>query len=525
MIEKGVFRMKKKWCMLILTAVMAVSLLLPAPAALATTTVPVTLPAFTVSLNGVEIDNSHSSYPLLVYKDITYFPMTYYDSRFLGLESSWDAKRGLSVAKTGATWDYRPYWSNLPNRKAYTAQVAGFLINVNGQKVDNRSEQYPLLLFRNVTYFPLTWRFAVDEFGWKYSFNPDRGLVIDSAAAGMAAGQLTLPIVDRGEMGKGAFTMAGDYFYFEGQEGKIYQAPVSAPTALKEVYQLPVEHMWMMGAPASLYTDQGRAILKYHTGGATMGSDHLIWLREDGASQDLDHGYSAFKMYDEYTVRVDHWAPPLADNLQIKKRGETEYTNVGDPECYFGRYFLADYSGLSSRTSHDLYLIGDEIYVLGCYVNEETLNQTGIYRVNIETGATVRLFPNIVTGFKIVADQIYFTDAQQQLNRGYLAGGAAELLVPQAVDQYEILQGQVYYSSAADHQLYTVGSPEPVNPGGSLQRLEVQEGYLIAIFDPDSESPYKMLIIDGKGKVIYQTVENVLLARIDQGRVVFVKDN
>ena len=516
--------MRKRWGMFILTAVMAVSLLLPAQAAVAATTVPVTLPAFKVTINGVEIDNSHSSYPLLVYKDITYFPMTYYDSRFLDLESSWDAQRGLAVVKTGATWDYYPYRSKLPNRSAYTAQVAGFPITVNGQKVDNRSEQYPLLLFRNVTYFPLTWRFAVDEFGWKYSFNPSGGLVIDSAAAGMTAGQLTLPIVDRGEMGKGAFTMAGDYLYFEGQGGKIYQAPVSAPTALKEVYQLPVEFMWA-GAPASLYTDQGRAILKYHTGGATMGSDHLIWLREDGSTQDLDHGYAAFKMYDDYTVRVDHWAPPLAGNLQIKKRGATEYTNVGDPECYFGRYFLAERSGLTSQTNHDLYLIGDEIYVLGCYVSEDTLNQTGIYRVNIETGATVRLFANIVTGFKIAADQIYFTDPQQHLYQGPLTGGVAELLVPQAVDQYEILQGVVYYSSAADYQLYTVGSPEPVNPRGQLARLEVQEGYLIAIFASDSESPYKMLIIDGDGKVIYQTVENVLLARIDHGRVVFVKDN
>ncbi|MEQ8201422.1 MAG: DUF5050 domain-containing protein [Syntrophomonadaceae bacterium] len=514
--------MRKRWGPLILAAVMAAVLIGPAQAAAAT--VSVTLPAFPVSLNGVGIDNDHSSYPLLVYKDITYFPMTYYDSRFLGLESTWDSQRGLAVIKTGAAWDYHPYPSQAPNRKAYSAQVAGFPITVNGQAVENRSEEYPLLIFRNITYFPLTWRFAVNEFGWKYSFNPADGLVIDSASAGIAAGQLTLPIVDRGDMGKGALTLAGDYFYFEGQGGKIYQAPVSAPSALKEVYQLPTEFMWT-GAPASLYTDQGRAILKYHTGGATMGSDHLIWLREDGAAQELDHGYSAFKMYDEYTVRVDHWAPPLAGNLQIKKRGETEYTNVGDPECYFGRFFIKKDSGLSSRPSYDLYLIGDEIYVLGCYRSGETSNQTGIYQVNIDTGTTIRLFPNQVAGFKIVADRIYFADPQQHLYRGSLTGGQAELLAAQAVDQYEILQGQVYYSSAADHQLYTLGSPEPVNPGGRLERLEIQEGYLIAIFTKDSESPYKMLIIDGDGQVLYQTVENVLLARIDRGRVVFVKDN
>lgn len=35
-------------------------------------------------------------------------------------------------------------------------------------------------MFRDVTYFPLTWRFAVDEFGWMYSFDSKNGLNIYS---------------------------------------------------------------------------------------------------------------------------------------------------------------------------------------------------------------------------------------------------------------------------------------------------------------------------------------------------------
>ena len=41
-----------------------------------------TLPSFPVTLNGTVIDNSYRQYPLLVYNNITYFPMTYYDCRF-----------------------------------------------------------------------------------------------------------------------------------------------------------------------------------------------------------------------------------------------------------------------------------------------------------------------------------------------------------------------------------------------------------------------------------------------------------
>ncbi|MDD4802838.1 MAG: DUF5050 domain-containing protein [Syntrophomonas sp.] len=513
-----------KRCVALLMAIIMLICLMPAgTAAAASPNVQVTLPGFKVNLNGTAIDNSMSQYPLIVYKDITYFPMTYYDCRFLGLESSWQSNTGLAIFKTGVKWDYHQYKSSTKNHNYYSAQVASFKVTVNGKEIDNRSEEYPLLIFRNVTYFPLTWRFAVDEFGWKYSFDQNNGLAIYSGG-GTAAGQITLPIVTRDNGSKGAFTMAGDYFYYEGQNGKIYQSPVSDPAALKEVYQLPSEFMWM-GIPASLYTDEGRAILKYHTGGVTMGTDHLIWLREDGTAQELDHGYSAFKMYDEYTVRVDHWAPPIADNLQIKKPGETEYTNVGDPECYFGRFFLDYGQGLSSQPSQDLYLIGHDIFVLGYYRDESLPNTTGIYRVNINTNETVRVCDEEAANFKIVNEMIYFTDRDHRLYQVPLNGGEAQLLADQGVGVYEALQGKVYYSLSDSRGLLTVGSDNIINPGGKVKSLEVQNDYLIAIFAKESESPYKMMVINNEGKVLYKTIEDVLLVRIENGKIVFVKDN
>ena len=57
-------------------------------------------------------------------------------------------------------------------------QPCGFAITVNGKSIDNSKEEYPLLVFRDVTYFPLTWRFAVDEFGWNYTFDGKTGLNI-----------------------------------------------------------------------------------------------------------------------------------------------------------------------------------------------------------------------------------------------------------------------------------------------------------------------------------------------------------
>ena len=142
------------------------------------------LPTFPVTLNGRQIENATLQYPLIVYKDITYFPMTYYDCRFLSLESNYTPESGLSINKTGISGDYNGYKISGKNLTSGTAQTATFSIRVNGKAIDNSKEQYPLLVYKDITYFPLTWRFAVDEFGWEYSFDNAHGLVINSVSRG-----------------------------------------------------------------------------------------------------------------------------------------------------------------------------------------------------------------------------------------------------------------------------------------------------------------------------------------------------
>lgn len=94
--------MKKGTKTILLTAALTLGLAAPAAAA----DVAVTLPDFPVTLNGTAIDNSYRQYPLLVYKNITYFPMTYYDCRFLGVETEWTQQNGLKIEKSRLTGAY-----------------------------------------------------------------------------------------------------------------------------------------------------------------------------------------------------------------------------------------------------------------------------------------------------------------------------------------------------------------------------------------------------------------------------------
>ncbi len=139
------------------------------------------LPTFPVTLNGLTYSNDDRLYPLLVYNDITYFPMTYYNCRLLGLTTDWTPETGLAVTKTDKVLsEYVRDAQETANPAEVGVRLAAGAISVNGKNIDNGSEQYPLLFFRDVTYFPLTWRFAVDEFGWLYSFDAVNGLVISS---------------------------------------------------------------------------------------------------------------------------------------------------------------------------------------------------------------------------------------------------------------------------------------------------------------------------------------------------------
>lgn len=146
------------------------------------TDVTVTIPTFPIIINGSVVDNENLQYPYIVYNNITYYPMTYSGSRFLGLDTNWTSSEGLSINKlgTGSVGNGDSTKSNQKNSGSYPAALSLGKIKINDKNIDNLTEEYPILTFRDVTYFPLTWKFAVTEFGWEYSYTNETGLVINS---------------------------------------------------------------------------------------------------------------------------------------------------------------------------------------------------------------------------------------------------------------------------------------------------------------------------------------------------------
>lgn len=145
-------------------------------------TVKASLPKFRVQINGTIVDSKTAEYPLLVYRDITYMPMTYDYCNLLGLESEWSKAKGLTVSlrKNGTIPTITEPSAKRSNPSTVVANVVSTPITINNTKIHNVKEPYPFLRYGDVTYFPLTYKFTNKAFNIYTNFLPDSGLGVYS---------------------------------------------------------------------------------------------------------------------------------------------------------------------------------------------------------------------------------------------------------------------------------------------------------------------------------------------------------
>lgn len=138
--------------------------------------VKVKIAPFYTQIENVSVDNRYVQFPLITYKDITYFPMTHDLCAMLGLSTGFDSEKGLYITKH--YYDMAERTPDLFGGSAtnyynteYPAVIPSYPVYLNGIKIDNTKEEYPLINFRDITYFPMTWRFAYEELNFNIDFS------------------------------------------------------------------------------------------------------------------------------------------------------------------------------------------------------------------------------------------------------------------------------------------------------------------------------------------------------------------
>lgn len=480
-------------------------------------TVSVNLPRFSIYLNGTKVNPLYHQYPLITYKDITYFPMTYHGCRFLGLETKWQTQTGLEINKNNITAAYREDYRKAKNMGTYSATIPTFPIKVNGKLIDNTQEEYPLLLFRDVTYFPLTWRFAVEEFGWDYSFDTKKGLVIQSANQKLQT--LTLPNYE----GKGLMIMDGGFIY-QGKEGGVYHVRHNNPEKAQKIYQLLPS--WIddkVYTLAGFYKDNGEYFMTYHTGGATMGTDHYYKITKDGLVEKVLGGnnYSTSKFYNNLQIIAQQGVPPYKNNLVVFDGKESK--NIGNPHYIYAWATVNNRGGVSP--SKDIYRVENDLFLLAIDSTKEK-DYSKIYRLNLITDE-LTLVSNIDTNHFIFEDNTIYFSKGTNLYKIDITGGEPKLLNDELInpDSFQILGGQVYFVNKNNQKLYKIGNDKSLNEYGKVRTLTHQDQYIIATFEEEPENPYRLMIFDSQGDTIFRTSDIPTMVSIDEGLLSYSIDD
>ncbi|MDD4779936.1 MAG: WG repeat-containing protein [Tissierellia bacterium] len=470
----------------------------------AQTNVRVKLPSFKVTINGEVINNEYSEYPLIIYKDITYFPMTYAGCRYLGLETKWNNKSGLEIVKTNVSYPYSDYITKTKNHNNNYASVPSFNIKINGKVISNQKEVYPLLVFRDVTYFPLTWKFGVDEFGWDYHFDSVNGLVINS--------QNLVPKVlnlhdyyvsehkpeDKIYYYGGEFILFGDYIYYAGNKGAIYKATLDNLQNYKKIYDLPLNDVYFPeGTYAYPYFENrdGKIYLTYHIGGASMGSSYEVKINSD-----------------------DTVSEPVSVGI-----------GVAPSPVFFNGYAL-DWSSTENSRGFRMprYKTENFDYLIAFRENVEN-DLSRIYKLNKTTNEITLVSEKPTSAFKYRDGSIYFISNDNKLY-GFkvsddivktISNGPVYNFYTSGNESFEVINGHVYYQNSYDDKIYKEGIKEPLNSGEECYSINRTGEYVVLKFKAAVPNSYRTIIYNKEGKEILKTPKTMQIISTDSNRIAY----
>lgn len=448
--------------------------------AFAASSVVVSLPKFPVTLGGQTISPQNEEYPFIVYKDITYLPLTYYGCQLLGLYSEWTRQTGLSISDLGAKGKYVSTPNVSSNTGRLTAKIATGPITINKTSIDNTKQQYPFLLFRDITYIPMTWNNMHDILGCEYSFDSKNGLVIDRKTQNGSI--LRLPLR---EDFYSIASYAG-YFWYVDTNGNISRTPMSGgPSEL--VFEVPINYYTELKPAPSLSVRDDALYMTYHIGGAIMGSDVQIRFRPDGTFESLGGSgidedgniiyYGTKNIYlecEKYRIAASYFAPPINDNLSILYAGSDEWKQLGEEQYIYSWYVRqVEDGGMSCIMTNDLYERDGVLYTLGMnyFAGEDPENLTGPYyerykkycdpnvglpnyscvvSVDIASGKTTELTEHAMR-MKLIGDEIWYVTAPDgALKKCALDGTHVETIVAKSegpVADFWVINDTVFFTT------------------------------------------------------------------------------
>jgi len=497
--------------------------------------VQVVLPDFPVTLNGHSVENETRQYPLFLYKDITYFPLTWYDCRLMGLETKWSAENGLEIFRSHVTSSYASYEMNVRNKSTFKATNFELPITVGGEHMDQNSIGYPLLKYRDVTYVPMTWGLAYEAFGWEYSFNEESGLRMSSE--NIPVKKIDLP--DYAGLNDVAY-FEGYYYYVETQneQNHIYRVSASGGVEPERLHSYDLGSNYGYENLLNFEVRNDALWFIYHIGGATMGSDIYKKIHSDGQVSLEFAGYLNFIETENGTLINYLYVPPSGNNLAFVTANDLNDSynmenRIGDPGLIYGWYTHTEDGQNSYGHELSTTIIENQVYVIASpYPLEEGgLNQ--LYRINLDSGEMDRIVDADIAEFKIREAHIYYTKStDRHLYMSDMNGKNEVQLSDVPLSEYgskrwfDVMNGQAFYMiDGEEYETYLkrvdMNAEDPLVLVEPVEIILVTAEYLICQLK--AEEDYGIKIINADGRTVLSITDQATRVFVEDGHILFIE--
>ncbi len=470
------------------------------PAADAAANIRVKLPSFTVTLCGQTIDPTKEEYPFLVYGDITYLPLTYFGCRLLGLYAKWSPETGLTVSDAGAKGAYQSTPRVSRNSGTLYAQKAAGEITINNKWIENNKENYPFLLFRDVTYLPMTWANMHDLLGCDYRWDAKNGLVIDRATDANASA-LYLPIYRDAEGSfVGSIAAWKGWFWYQDDTGRISRAPMAGGER-EQLIELPKNDWNDTPVLASLAVRDGSLYMTYHLGGATMGHDEQFRFNEDGSYAALVKANGPVGELGNLWLHANCQLQATQNNLFLSRDKGGTWERFGDESFIYGWTFRGSAQGgwsASYGADGAIYRVGSYAYLLGTdAAGWDGMKPDGngnypelfskVCRVDLTSGETEAI-SQPARVFRLVGETVWYITFDGELRHCALDGSrdAAVAFDGIARADYTELDKAAVKSLAADNERVYIELAAPFHvQGGAGVEPHTEDMTCLAALDGD----------------------------------------
>ena len=159
--------------------------------------------------------------------------------------------------------------------------------------------------------------------------------------------------------------------------------------AVKTICTLPTDTLTDSPVRAALSIMDGRVALRYHIGGATMGTNVTELYDPDGKQCAKIDGYESIAISGDIIVMTDYFMP-TPNNLSISYDCGKTFTRFGNKDWFYGSTLTED-GGYVTSASSSLAIRDGYVYTTAVYdINHEKSDDplvTHAVRISIKTGA------------------------------------------------------------------------------------------------------------------------------------------